>query len=75
VATVRFVSWGVIPFGALLGGAIASATGPRGGLWAACLLTLVGPVVVWFSPVRRLRDLVDLPAAPVSSAPVGSSSR
>jgi MFS family permease len=75
VATVRFVSWGVIPFGALLGGAIASATGPRGGLWAACLLTLVGPAVVWFSPVRRLRDLADLPAAPVSSVPAGSSSR
>jgi len=75
VATVRFVSWGVIPFGALLGGAVASAAGPRGGLWAACLLTLLGPLVVWFSPVRRLRDLVDLPAAAVSSAPAGSSSR
>lgn len=75
IATVRFVSWGVIPFGALLGGAIASAVGPRGGLWAACLLTLLGPAVVFFSPVRRLRELADLPVSPVSAAPAGSSSR
>jgi len=75
IATVRFVSWGVTPFGALLGGAVASAAGPRGGLWVACLLTLLGPAVVWFSPVRRLRDLVEPPEPRVSSAPAGSSSR
>jgi MFS family permease len=75
IATVRFVSWGVTPFGALLGGAVASAAGPRGGLWVACLLTLLGPAVVWFSPVRRLRDLVAPPEPRVSSAPAGSSSR
>lgn len=59
IATVRFVSWGAIPFGALLGGAVASFAGPRGGLWVACLLTLLAPAVLWFSPVRRLRDLVE----------------
>jgi MFS family permease len=75
IATVRFVSWGAIPFGALLGGAVASWAGPRGGLWVACLLTLLCPAVMWFSRVRRLRDLVGEPAPPVSSAPAGSSSR
>lgn len=75
VATVRFVSWGAIPFGALLGGVVASAAGPRGGLWTACLLTLLGPAILWFSPVRRLRDLAEEPVRPVSSAPAGSSSR
>lgn len=75
IATVRFVSWGAIPFGALLGGVVASAAGPRGGLWVACLLTLLGPAVLWFSPVRRLRDLAGTPERPVSSAPAGSSSR
>jgi MFS family permease len=75
IATVRFVSWGAIPFGALLGGVVASLAGPRGGLWVACLLTLVGPLVLWFSPVRRLRDLVEQPERPASSAPAGSSSR
>jgi MFS family permease len=75
IATVRFVSWGAIPFGALLGGVVASVAGPRGGLWMACLLVLIGPVLLWFSPVRRLRDLVSTPEPPVSSVPAGNSSR
>jgi MFS family permease len=75
VATVRFVSWGAIPFGALIGGAIATGIGSRGALWVACLLTLACPVLLWFSPVRRLRDLTGEPERPVSSAPAGSSSR
>jgi MFS family permease len=75
IATVRFVSWGAIPFGALLGGAVATGIGSRGALWVACLLTLVCPVLLWFSPVRRLRDLADEPSSPVSAAPAGSSSR
>ncbi len=75
MATVRFVSWGAIPFGALLGGAVATAVGARGALWVACVLTVLGPALLWFSPVRRLRDLVDEPALPASSAPGHSSSR
>lgn len=75
IATVRFVSWGAIPFGALLGGVVASVAGPRGGLWTACLLVLLCPVLLWFSPVRRLRDLVSAPEPPASSVPAGSSSR
>jgi MFS family permease len=69
VATVRFVSWGAIPFGALLAGGIATAVGSRGALWIACLLTLLGPVVLWFSPVRRLRDLADPTDVPRESYP------
>jgi MFS family permease len=75
VATVRFVSWGAIPFGALMGGVVATAVGSRGALWVACLLTLACPVLLWFSPVRRLRDLAEEPAPPASAAPAGSSSR
>ena len=75
IATVRFVSWGAIPFGALLGGVVATGAGSRAALWVACLLTLSCPVLLWFSPVRRLRDLADEPAPPVSPAPAGSSSR
>jgi MFS family permease len=82
VATVRFVSWGAIPLGALLGGVVASVAGPRGGLWVACLLTLLAPAILWFSPVRRLRNLSERshshheePERPASSAPAGSSSR
>lgn len=75
VATVRFVSWGAIPVGALLAGVVATVIGSRGALWVACLLTLVAPAIVWFSPVRRLRNLVDEPAPPASAAPARSSSR
>ena len=73
MSTVRFVSWGAIPFGALLGGAVASAAGSRGALWVACLLALVGPAIMWFSPVRRLRDLTDIPEPPPAPAPVEGS--
>jgi len=59
MATVRFVSWGGIPFGALTGGAVATAIGTRGALWVACALTLIAPVVLWFSPVRLLRSLAE----------------
>lgn len=60
MATVRFVSWGAIPFGALAGGAVATAIGTRGALWVACALTLIAPVLLWFSPVRGLRDLAEV---------------
>jgi MFS family permease len=75
VATVRFVSWGAIPFGALLGGALATVAGTRGALWVACVLALAGPAILWFSPVRLLRDLAGQPGPPASPAPAGSSSR
>lgn len=63
MATVRFVSWGAIPVGALTGGVLASAAGTRGALWFACALTLAAPLLLWFSPVRGLRDLLDEPVA------------
>jgi MFS family permease len=59
IATVRFVSWGAIPFGALLGGLVATAIGTRSALWVACVLTLTAPAFLWFSSIRRLRDLDD----------------
>ncbi|TCO62727.1 MFS transporter [Actinocrispum wychmicini] len=61
MATVKFVSWGAIPFGALLGGVLATVMGTRGALWVACLLVPVAPTVLWFSPVRQIRDLADSP--------------
>ncbi|MGZ4493149.1 MAG: hypothetical protein ACXVWU_00485 [Nocardioides sp.] len=56
-ATVRFVSWGAIPVGSLVAGAVASAYGPRTGLWVTCALAFLPTVVLLASPVRRLRDL------------------
>ncbi|MEV4330984.1 MFS transporter [Streptomyces sp. NPDC049597] len=57
MATVRFVSWGAIPFGALAAGLTATALGTRGALWLSCGVGLLIPVLMLGSPVRRARDL------------------
>lgn len=57
VATVRFVSWGAIPVGALSAGLGAEVLGPRGALWLCCVVGLVTPALLLASPVRRVREL------------------
>ncbi|MBS2553624.1 MFS transporter [Catenulispora sp. NL8] len=59
MATVRVVSWGVIPIGALAAGAVATWYGPRAALWCAAAATLVVPVVVLTSPIRTRRDIAE----------------
>ena len=57
MATVRFVSWGAIPIGALAAGAVAGAWGPRAALWLTSALTFVPLAILWASPVRGRREL------------------
>jgi hypothetical protein len=57
MATVRFLSWGVVPLGAMAAGALASATSIRGAFWIACFSAVLAPVVLLLSPVRSLREL------------------
>jgi hypothetical protein len=70
VASMRFVLFGVVPLGALVGGALASAFGAR----TAVLILLIGNVtpglVLAASPLRRMRDLPEgqTVACAVSSA-------
>ncbi|OLT08226.1 MFS transporter [Pseudonocardia sp. CNS-004] len=56
-ASIRFLVWGTIPFGGLLGGALGELIGLR----ATLLVTAVGlalcPLWLIASPLRRLRDL------------------
>lgn len=59
MATVRFLSWGVIPAGALAAGLAAGVAGNRGALWLACVLAFAAPVVLLASRVRGLRHLAD----------------
>jgi MFS family permease len=59
MATVRFVSWGVVPIGSLVAGAVASSIGAHGALWIFCALTCFAPLVLFGTPVRRLRELTD----------------
>ena len=67
-ATMRFVVWGTLPLGALLGGVLGGAIGLRSALWVTAfggLLAVVPPVL---SPIR---SLVRIPE-PEPSAQSGS---
>jgi MFS family permease len=59
MATVRFVSWGVIPVGALLAGIAANLLGLRTALGLVCLVAAASPIIILSSRVRTMRDLVD----------------
>ncbi|MEU7058734.1 MFS transporter [Streptomyces sp. NPDC046197] len=58
MATVRFISWGAIPVGALSAGLAATAFGPRDAFWLTCLVIAIAPVVLLLSPIRHIRDLM-----------------
>ncbi|MDQ6670682.1 MAG: hypothetical protein M3069_08010 [Chloroflexota bacterium] len=57
-ASTTFVQIGVVPLGALLGGALGDAIGPRGALLVAGVGILLTPLWLLFSPVRSLRTVV-----------------
>lgn len=57
MATVRFISWGVIPLGAILAGGIATAYGIRAAVALMVLLTLVVPTIGQVSSLRSRREL------------------
>jgi MFS family permease len=69
MATVRFVSWGAIPVGGLVAGALAGPLGARATLFAVGAATICAPMVLLLSPVRGRRDLLD-PATPKPEAAV-----
>jgi MFS family permease len=58
IATIRFVTWGVIPLGALSGGALAQRLGMRAALFGAMGGVLLSAAWVLFS---RLRTLAEVP--------------
>lgn len=74
MATVRFISWGAIPLGAVLGGVLAEQIGARTTLLLTAPLMLVGPLIVWFSPIRRLRHLEDYESSDSTSTASAASS-
>ncbi|GAA2251965.1 MFS transporter [Kitasatospora cystarginea] len=71
-ATMRFLVWGTMPLGALAGGAIAAAAGPRTALWVCAAGFLAVPVPVLLSPLRRMRDLPTGDATESESAAEGA---
>lgn len=69
MGTVRFVSWGCIPLGGLIAGAVAETAGTRAVLLGSAFVMLAGPAILAASPVRRLRNLEDHATVPQPVAP------
>jgi hypothetical protein len=59
-AAVRWVVWGTLPLGGLLGGTLGAALGVRATLWIAFAGSWAAGFWVFFSPLRRLRDVKSL---------------
>jgi predicted MFS family arabinose efflux permease len=66
-ASVRFLVWGTLPIGSLLGGVLGEAIGIVPTLWISVVIGLVAVLPVALSPLARMRDL---PAAPDPAAGV-----
>jgi MFS family permease len=56
-AAVRWIVWGTMPLGAVIGGALGTAIGIRPTLWVAFTGSYAAGFWVYFSPLRRMRDI------------------
>jgi len=67
-AAMRWIVWGTLPLGGLLGGVLGSAAvlGVRSTIWVGVIGSWAAAFWVLFSPLRRMRDIPRLehPAAP-----------
>ncbi|MGN6811294.1 MAG: MFS transporter, partial [Thermomicrobiales bacterium] len=69
-ATMRFLVWGTLPIGSLIGGALGGAIGLRPTLFVAAFGGLLAPLWTLLSPVRSLREQpapADEPAMPAAT--------
>ena len=67
-ATMRFIVWGTIPVGQIVGGAIATAATIPTALWVGGLGSFLAVVPLLVSPVRSLQDM---PTPAETEAPAG----
>ncbi len=58
MATVRFISWGVLPIGGLVAGTLAQLLGMRTAILLTAATLLLGPVPMLLSPARHRRELI-----------------
>ncbi len=58
-ASMRFLVWGTMPLGSLLGGALGAVLGLKGALWVGAVGGLAAPLWLMRPAVRRLVRLTD----------------
>ncbi|MHB1875668.1 MAG: MFS transporter [Streptosporangiaceae bacterium] len=56
-AAMRWIVWGTLPLGGLLGGALGGLVGIRPALWISVIGSWAAALWVVFSPLRRMRDI------------------
>ena len=66
-SVMRFIVWGVMPLGALLGGALASWFGLRTAIWVGAIGMSLAVLPVLLSPVRTLREMPEPVDEPLPS--------
>jgi MFS family permease len=64
-AASRWIIWGPLPFGAFLGGILGSTIGIRSSIWIAYVGLWAAGFIVFFSPLRHVRDVSDLPTGEI----------
>lgn len=72
VASMRFVLFGTVPLGALVGGALASWLGIRAAVWVLLAGNVLSGLVLAASPLRTMRDL---PAGHTEQRALSASAR
>ncbi len=70
-ATMRFIVWGTIPFGAILGGVIATAFGLRTAIVVGAVGEFLAILPVLLTPVRGLREMPAPAEDPARAGPSG----
>lgn len=55
-ASIRFLMWAVVPFGALLGGALGEAIGLLPTIWIGVAGTFAASLWIFLSPIGRMRE-------------------
>ncbi len=68
-ATMRFLVWGTMPLGALLGGTLGSLIGVRATLLIGAIGGCFAFLPVFFSPLRTMRELPKYQAPATESVP------
>ncbi len=65
-AAIRWIVWGTLPLGGLIGGVLGSLIGIRATIWVGVLGSWAAAFWVVFSPLRRMRDI---PAQEIAGEP------